>query len=102
MESEHDDTVPHPVITSYREACLQARSLTYRCLPGADHGLTDESAQRAYTALLTQWLGEMLAQVRREGDAGAALAAKAAAGRQAAAHVAASEVEPEAPPTTGR
>ncbi len=98
VESEHDDRVPHPVITSYREACLQARSLTYRCIAGADHGLTDEASQRAYTALLTQWLGEMLAQVRRNGDTGAALAGKAAAGRQAATQVAASEVEPEAPP----
>jgi dienelactone hydrolase len=98
VQSEHDDVIPHPVITSYREACLQARSLTYRCLAGADHGLTDEASQRAYTALLTQWLGEMLAQVRRNGDTGAALAGKASAGRQAATQVAASEVEPEAPP----
>jgi hypothetical protein len=98
IESEHDDIIPHPVITSYREACVQARSLTYRCIAGADHGLTDEASQRAYTALLTQWLGEMLAQARRESDAAAALAAKAVASRQAAAQVAPSEVEPEAPP----
>ncbi|MDZ5457286.1 alpha/beta hydrolase family protein [Azohydromonas lata] len=98
VESEHDDIVPHPVITSYREACLQARSLTYRCLAGADHGLTSEVSQRAYTALLTQWLGEMLAGARREGDALAAEAAKGVASRQAAAETAVSEVEPEAPP----
>ena len=55
VESELDDVVPRPVITSYREACVQARSLTYRCLAEADHGLTDETQQRAYTALLVQW-----------------------------------------------
>jgi hypothetical protein len=101
VQSEHDDIIPHPVITSYREACLQARSLTYRCIAGADHGLTDEASQRAYTALLTQWMGEMLAQVRRNGDTGAAMAGKAAASRQAAAQTAPSEVEPEAPPQAG-
>ncbi|NML14952.1 alpha/beta hydrolase family protein [Azohydromonas caseinilytica] len=98
VESEHDDTVPHPVITSYREACLQARSLTYRCLAGADHGLTSEASQRAYTALLTQWLGEMLAGARREGDQLAATAVKGVASQQAAAQTAVSETEPEAPP----
>ena len=96
--SEHDDTVPHPVITSYREACVQARSLTYRCLAGADHGLTEEPMQRAYTALLTQWLGEMLASARREGDPLAAAAAKGVASQQAAGQAAVSEAEPEAPP----
>lgn len=96
VESEHDDRVPHPVITSYREACLQARSLTYRCIAGADHGLTEESMQRAYTALLTQWMGEMLAQMRRAGEAAVA---QTAAHRQAEAIVAPGEaVEPEAPP----
>ncbi|WP_157267606.1 alpha/beta hydrolase family protein [Azohydromonas aeria] len=98
VQSEHDDTVPHPVITSYREACLQARSLTYRCLAGADHGLTDPTMQRAYSALLTQWLGEMLASARRPGDAAAAQASKAVAGKVAAEQAAPSEAEPEAPP----
>jgi dienelactone hydrolase len=94
VESERDDTVPHPVITSYREACVQARSLTYRCLEGADHGLTDDASQRAYTALLTQWLGEMIPGARR-GSASAA--ATSAASQQAALQTASAEHAPEAP-----
>jgi dienelactone hydrolase len=95
VESEHDDIIPRPVITSYREACLQARSLTYRCIAGADHGLSDDASQRAYTALLTQWLGEMLAGERRGGESAAAMAVAA---RQAGAQTAATETAPEAPP----
>lgn len=60
VESEHDDRVPRPVLKSYREACTHARSLTYRCIAGADHGLTREVDQRAYTSLLVKWLSEMI------------------------------------------
>jgi uncharacterized protein len=98
VESELDDTIPRTVITSYREACLKARSLTYRCIPGADHGLTEDAAQRAYTSLLTQWLGEMLPGARREGDMAAAAATAAAAARQAVDETAPSEHGPETPP----
>jgi dienelactone hydrolase len=95
VESERDDIIPPEVITSYREACVQVRSLTYRCIGGADHGLTDDASQRAYTALLTQWLGEMLPSARRDGDsATVAVAAALQAGEQTAA----AEQEPEAPP----
>jgi dienelactone hydrolase len=94
IESERDDTIPPEVIKSYREACLNVRSLTYRCMAGADHGLGDDASQRAYTALLTQWLGEMLPGARR-GEASAA--ATAAAATQAAAQTAVAEQEPEAP-----
>lgn len=93
VQSQCDDVVPPPVITSYREACVKVRSLTYRCIDGADHGLTDEKHQRAYTALLTQWLGEMLPQSRR-GETSEA--ATAAAAQQAAAETAVTS-EPEAP-----
>jgi len=94
VQSEHDGIIPPEVVTSYREACVKVRSLTYRCMAGADHGLSDEASQRAYTALLTQWLGEMLPRVRRdEASAGAT----AAAANQAAAQAAATEQEPEAP-----
>lgn len=64
MESEFDAIIPRTVVASYREACKQARSLTYRCIAGADHGLTDEAHQRAYTALLVGWMGEMVAGAR--------------------------------------
>jgi len=100
VESERDDIIPHTVITSYREACVLARSLTYRTIPGADHGLTDDTSQHAYTALLTQWLGEMLPSVRRDGD-GDSTAATAAAARQAATQTVVAEHEPEAPPAAG-
>jgi pimeloyl-ACP methyl ester carboxylesterase len=60
VESEHDDIVPHPTIESYLDACKHAHSLTYRVIEGADHGLTQKPAQRAYTALLVNWLTEMV------------------------------------------
>ena len=60
VESERDQVIPHPVIASYLEATTQAHSLTYRMLAEADHGLTDEASQRAYTTLLHNWLREML------------------------------------------
>lgn len=58
VESEHDDIVPPSVLASYREACTHARSLTCRRIVGADHGLTAGADQRAYTALLVDWLSE--------------------------------------------
>ncbi|MCW7537885.1 alpha/beta fold hydrolase [Aquabacterium sp. A7-Y] len=67
VESECDTVVPHPVIASYREACIQAASLTYRVIHGADHGLSQDSAQRAYTALLVNWLSEMVLGARQGG-----------------------------------
>jgi uncharacterized protein len=59
--------VPHPVIESYLEACKHAHSLTYRIIEGADHGLSDEAGQRAYTALLVSWLTEMVFGAREGG-----------------------------------
>jgi pimeloyl-ACP methyl ester carboxylesterase len=84
IESEHDDTVPHPVIENYREACRHAHSLTYRVISGADHGLSDETSQRAYTSLLVNWLTEMLFGAREGG-----LVAKGSAHAGAAAQEAA-------------
>jgi uncharacterized protein len=60
VESEHDNVVPHPVVASYIAACAQARSLTTRLIEAADHGLSEESWQRAYTSLLVSWLVEMV------------------------------------------
>jgi pimeloyl-ACP methyl ester carboxylesterase len=60
VESEHDDIVPPAVLTSYRKALHRTRSLTYRCIDGADHGLTGASDQGSYTKLLVHWLSEML------------------------------------------
>lgn len=65
VESEHDATIPHEVICSYRDACVQSRSLTYRVIDGADHGLSDERWQRSYTALLVSWMTEMVLGARQ-------------------------------------
>ena len=62
VASEYDFVVPHQVIANYREACSRARSVTYRVMAGADHGLTDESMQQAYTNLLVEWFRHMLAE----------------------------------------
>jgi pimeloyl-ACP methyl ester carboxylesterase len=64
VESEHDQTVPHSVIANYREACRHARSLTYRMIENADHGLTEDWAQRAYTSVLVNWITEMVLGAR--------------------------------------
>jgi uncharacterized protein len=95
VESAHDDIVPPEVIRSYREACVQTRSLTYRCMADADHGLGDETSQRVYTALLVQWLGEMFANARRDRQDAPATPATA---RQTAVNVPVDQQEPEAPP----
>jgi dienelactone hydrolase len=67
IESENDSVIPHAVITSYVEACTRAHSLTVRVIQGADHGLSDEDAQRSYTLLLVNWMNEMV-QGARAGD----------------------------------
>jgi uncharacterized protein len=68
VESEHDDVVPHPVIANYMAAFIGARSLTTRVIAGADHGLTDERWQRAYTSFLVDWLKEMVTGLRTDGS----------------------------------
>lgn len=68
VESEHDDVVPHPVIGNYVAAFIRARSLTTRVIPGADHGLSDEQWQRAYTSLLVDWFREVVVGVRADGS----------------------------------
>ena len=65
IESELDSIIPRAVLTSYREAATRTRSLTYRCLDGADHGLTSERDQRAYSTVLLAWLKEMSVGARR-------------------------------------
>jgi pimeloyl-ACP methyl ester carboxylesterase len=61
VESEHDHVVPHPVMANYLSACTQARSLRYRVLEGADHGLSRRAWWSAYTAILVRWLAERMA-----------------------------------------
>ena len=67
VESEKDDTVPHPTVEAYVEAAKHSRSLTYRIIQAADHGLSDKRWQRAYTSLLVNWLTEMVFGAREGG-----------------------------------
>ena len=60
VESERDAVIPHQVVVNYREACKSARSLTYRLIEGADHGLSDERMQAAYKDLLVKWFKEIV------------------------------------------
>lgn len=83
VESEHDDVVPHPTIDNYMTACTQASSVTYRVIPGADHGLSDKRWQQAYTSMLVSWLTEMLLSARA-GTTGAVAGTPMAASTQAA------------------
>src|SRR5262249_25180893 len=69
VESEHDHVVPHPVAANYLAACVQAHSLTYRVIEGADHGLSEEPWRLVYTSILVAWLKELTADVRGQ-DAG--------------------------------
>jgi pimeloyl-ACP methyl ester carboxylesterase len=64
VESEHDSIVPHPAVANYVAAFANARSLTYRVIEGADHGLSAEPWKQAYTELLITWLKEMTARAR--------------------------------------
>jgi uncharacterized protein len=69
IESEHDDIIPHPVIANYIAAFEKAHSLTYRVIEGADHGLSEERWQQAYTSLLLNWATEMVLGARESGAA---------------------------------
>lgn len=60
VESEHDDFVPHTTITSFRNACVNARSMTHRLIDGADHALSREADLTAYHQILGTWVGEMV------------------------------------------
>jgi uncharacterized protein len=69
VESEHDDIVPHPVIENYIAAFGNAHSLTYRVIEGADHALSDQAWQKAYTSYLVNWATEMVLGAREGGSA---------------------------------
>jgi len=69
VESAHDTIIPHEVIENYRHAFAGARSLTYRVIDGADHGLTDPACRKVYTMLLVNWITEMIASKRTDNTA---------------------------------
>jgi dienelactone hydrolase len=69
VESEHDATVPHPVIKNYLDAFQQAHSMTYRVIKGADHSLSQKAWSQAYTNLLVKWVCEMVEGAKQEAEA---------------------------------
>jgi dienelactone hydrolase len=71
VESEHDDLVPHPTIQNYKKAFVEAQSVTYRVIAGADHALSQKDWQQNYTSLLVHWMSEMVLNARA-GKTGAA------------------------------
>jgi pimeloyl-ACP methyl ester carboxylesterase len=64
IESEQDDYVPHATLMSYRGAFEKAHSLTYRVVDGADHGLSSDLSQSIYSAMLSNWISEMVIGAR--------------------------------------
>ncbi|WP_397449978.1 alpha/beta hydrolase family protein [Pseudomonas sp. NA-150] len=66
IESEQDDYVPHATLMSYRAAFYAAHSLTYRIVDGADHALTQDASQHAYSTMLSNWISEMVIGARLE------------------------------------
>ena len=66
VESENDAIVPHPVIENYVAALTNTRSLTSRVIAGADHALSEQKAQKAYTQQLINWLTEMVVGAREK------------------------------------
>jgi len=69
VESEFDTFVPHPAIMSYRAAFANTHSLTHRIIDGADHALSLERYQDAYTRILINWATEMVTGARMRGMA---------------------------------
>ena len=70
--------IPKQVVVNYREACKSARSLTYRLIEGADHGLSDERMQTAYKDLLVKWFKDIVFAARKAEAAAPAPAATSA------------------------
>ncbi|MDR6885569.1 MULTISPECIES: alpha/beta hydrolase [Variovorax] len=59
IESEDDDTVPHPAVKSYKESFTNARSFDYRLLEGADHELSSKQAQSRFIDDLLRWMNQV-------------------------------------------
>ena len=64
VESERDEIIPRQVVKNYVSAFVRPRSITARMIEEADHALSEERWQRAYTSLLVNWLTEMIVGAR--------------------------------------
>ncbi|RAN81280.1 alpha/beta hydrolase [Bacillus sp. SRB_336] len=67
VESELDRVVPRAVLVNYRHACLDAHSLTFRTISGADHALSDPGSRGSYATILRRWMEEMITGARLHG-----------------------------------
>jgi uncharacterized protein len=65
VESGADEIIPHPAIANYIAAFANAHSLTYRVIEGADHALSQAPFQKAYDALLVEWLSTISVDTAR-------------------------------------
>ena len=72
-----------PCDANYLSAFAKAHSLTYRVIQGADHALSEEPWQEAYTALLVNWATEMVLGARGHGSAPKVQGRQAATSRKA-------------------
>lgn len=64
VESENDHLIPHQTIMNYRSSFRRSHSLTHRIVDGADHALSEEACQQAYTSILVGWVTEMVVGAR--------------------------------------
>ena len=69
VKSGCDEVIPEPVIANYQAALGKVRSLTYRVIEEADHGLSEQPWQQAYASLLLGWVNEMVITAREDGVA---------------------------------
>lgn len=64
VESEQDEIVAHPAVASYFSSFVNACSVTYRVISGADHALTKNRFRSSYNRLLMEWFREMVFNAR--------------------------------------
>ena len=83
VESERDEIIPHPAVANYIAALANAHSLTYRVIEGADHALSQQAWELAYTELLVGWLSEMRRSAHAQSLPGGDLPVHAAVGSAA-------------------
>ena len=69
VKSGSDEIIPDPVIRNYLAALGGVRSLTYRVIAEADHGLSEQPWQQVYASLLLGWANEMVIAAREDGVA---------------------------------
>ena len=79
VASANDAIIPSQVVANYRAALASTASLTVRVLEDADHSLSTDDMQKAYTTVLVGWLKEMIGRARQESQATPVVAPTAAA-----------------------